>query len=87
MARVRTVSVWTVRQDNITQSFRYLFKLDTLGQWQLLGVVDGASRAPHVLLPCVRPRLPPTTSVLFPTKGTANLCPVGRNVDVDDATI
>lgn len=58
-----------------------------MGKWQLLGVVDGAGGATHVLLPGVRPRLPAPTGVLLPTEGTANLRPVGGNVDVDNATI
>ena len=33
---------------------KVLLKLDTLCQWQLLGVIDCASRPPHILLPGIR---------------------------------
>lgn len=64
-----------------------LFKFDALGQWQLFGVVDGAGGAPHILLPCVRPRLPASTCVLLSSEGTADFCSIGGDVDVDDAAV
>ncbi len=62
-------------------------KLDTLSQGQLLGIVDGAGGAPHVLLPGVRSRLPAASSRLFAAKGAANLGTGSGNVDIDNATI
>lgn len=62
-------------------------KLDSLGQWKGLAVVDGTRRSPHVLLPGVAARLPAAASVLFSSKCTANLSPAGGNIDVHNATV
>merc|ERR550517_1097037 len=56
---------------------RVLFKLDSLGQRQLLGVVDGACRPSHVLLPSIGSRLP----------STSNFSSRGGNIHIHDATV
>merc|ERR1712192_243014 len=66
---------------------RVLFKLDSLSQRQLLGVVDGACRPPHVLLPGIRSRLSSTTSCLLTTKCSSNFSSRGGNIHIHDATV
>merc|ERR550517_1201135 len=66
---------------------RVLFKLDSLGQRQLLGVVDGACRPSHVLLPSIGSRLPSTSSRLLTAKCSSNFCSRGGNIHIHYATV
>lgn len=62
-------------------------KLDTLSECQVGAVVDSDGWAPHILLPGVRPGLPPSSCVLLSPKRTSNLSSVGRDVDVHNAAV
>ena len=73
-------------QHQSTQVHR-LLKLDTLRERQLLGVVDGAGGAAHVLLPRVRPGLAAAARRLLAAERAADLGPRRRDVDVDDSAV
>jgi len=64
-----------------------LFKLDTLSQRQLFGVVDGASGSTHVLLPSIGAGLATSASGLFTSKSTADFSSRSGNVDIDNTTV
>ena len=64
-----------------------LLELDALGKGQLGAVVDGDGGSAHVLLPGVAAGFAAAARLLLATKGTANLCTVGGDVDVDNARV
>ena len=70
-----------------SSSSSHLFKLDTLSQGELLGVVDGAGGPSHVLLPGVRSRLASAAGRLLSTESASDLGTGSGDVDVDDAAV
>ena len=62
-------------------------ELDTLCQWEIIAVVDGAGGPPHVLFPAVTSAFSSSAGFLFSAKGASDLCATCADIAVNDTAV
>src|SRR5215204_3027805 len=62
-------------------------KADPLGQRQIIAIIDGVGRPPHIGPPAVRTALPPAAGLLLTAERATDLGARRPDIDVGDAAV